>query len=113
MNLKDSINKILSKIPAKYRVTRTVSYEIVYIEEFPADNKQVGECRTSDNIKQLVIKKNESTTETMSTIVHEMLHSLDAENDIGLTEKQVYGLEKAIMKFFKLNNLFAIIAKLL
>lgn len=89
-------------IPTQIRIKRDVSYEVVWTASFP-DNKQVGECRYAS--KQIVLKTNESPTETLKTFIHETLHAISFEHPkLVLTERQVIILEIALYKVLILNK---------
>jgi hypothetical protein len=75
----------------------------VYIDSFPDYPQQLGEMRP--DIQQIVIKNGQSATETAKSILHEVIHAISDENDIGLTEKQVEDLEDAVWRFLKLNKI--------
>lgn len=96
-------NNLLKLIPATIRIKRDAIYEIVWVDEFPNDLKQVGECRS--NPRQIVIKKNESPNETFKTFVHEVVHAINYEySGLNITEKQTQLFEQAIFKLLKLNH---------
>lgn len=100
---------LLKLIPARVRITQSVTYEVVFIDSFP-DPKQVGECRPDS--KQIVIKKGESPTETYKTFLHEVLHAMSLERDgMNLTEKQVRLLEDEVFRVLKLNKILEILVK--
>lgn len=90
------------KIPPRVQITKKKSYEVVHIDEFKNPNV-LGECRP--DVCQIVIKKGQKTKQEFSTLVHEVIHALDLESGIGLTETHVLGLEKAILNFLLLNKL--------
>lgn len=100
MKAKD-FNKI---IPSHVRITKDITYEVVWLDDF-IDKKQLGECRYNE--KQIVIKKNQSNSESMSTFIHEALHAVSFETKgLNLTEGQVYKLERSLFRMLKLNNIF-------
>lgn len=100
---------LLKLIPARVRITRDVTYEVLFIDSFP-DPKQVGECRPDS--KQIVIKKGESHTETFKTYIHEVLHAMSLEREgMNLTEKQVRLLEDEVFRVLKLNKILDILVK--
>ena len=97
------MSNLRSKIPSRVRVTKKVTYEILFVDEFK-DNSQVGECRPEE--KQILIKNNISDTETFKTFIHEVMHSLSFETKkLNLTEGQVEKLEEGIFRLLKLNKL--------
>lgn len=99
-------NDLLIKlIPVEVRITAKVKYEIVWIKEFANDAKQMGECRRDELTRQIVISESQPKGEVFKTFLHEVLHAIDLENDIGLSEKQVRKLENGIFRTLKLNNM--------
>jgi len=104
------LEKIISKLPQKLRITSKVSYELLYLLEFN-DNKTLGECRPNE--KQIVVVSGQPTTELTKTYIHELLHALSFEYNINLTEAQVQKLEVAIYNFLRLNKVFDLLSKLI
>lgn len=101
MRAKD-LNKL---IPNKVRVTKNVTYEVLFTDEFLKDDKQLGECRP--DTKQILLKNNQSSTEMMKTFLHEVFHAMSCENkDLNLTETQVRILEESTFRVLKLNKIF-------
>lgn len=90
-------------IPAKVRITKDISYEVLWVDSFPKDSMQVGECRQGP--QQIVLRKGSPPTETFKTYLHELYHSISFENDINLTEAQVTKLEEATFRVLKLNGI--------
>jgi uncharacterized protein YpuA (DUF1002 family) len=109
--MKKYLEKILSKLPSRIRITSKISYELVFIERFENDESCVGETRF--DVKQIVIKKNEPVTETVKTIIHEIFHAISEEYNIQLTENQVKALEKGLFTVLRINNLFRAVSKIL
>lgn len=98
-----SKQKLKELIPSKVRITQKVSYEVLYVDEFP-DPRDVGECRPTE--KQIVIKNGQSDTETYKTFLHELFHSFSFEyQGLNLTENQVQKLEEAFYRYQRLNKL--------
>lgn len=91
-------------IPNKIRITKDVSYEVVYIDEFNRETGfQYGECRS--DTKQIVLNKNQPPSELFKTFLHETLHAISFENEgLDLTEKQVRVLEHGLFRVLKLNG---------
>jgi hypothetical protein len=89
-------------IPSHIRITAKRDYEVTYIDNFKDDPKQLGECRW--NPPQIVVKADQPIGEKFSTVIHESIHALDFEEDIGLTERQVLKLERGIFRMLKLNG---------
>lgn len=93
------------KIPAKVRITSKVSYEVVFAEKVADDPECRGICRFDP--KQIVLLMGQSEQMMVKTFLHEVLHAVDHEHEIGLQHKHVYALEDALAKLFRLNKLFS------
>ena len=109
--MRKSLIKILGSLPPRVRITPKVSYEILFIERFDDDEKCVGQTRYET--KQIVIKKNESLSLTFRTVLHEIIHAINFEYELDLTERHVLGLEKGIFTVFRINKLLDLISKTL
>ncbi len=96
--------KLYSKIAPRVQIAPKVFYEIVWVEKFPENKDKVGETRPSYH--QIVLKTNETAKDTVSTYLHEILHSVSDTYDVGLTETQVQKLEKALPYILKTGNVF-------
>lgn len=93
---------LLKRIP--HIVTfKKAKYEILWVDKFP-DNKTMGETRYDP--KQIVIARHPSEKELVHTYIHEVIHAVDNEFEVGLTETQVRKLEKALYWVLKPGNLF-------
>lgn len=98
------MKKLLSLIPNHVRITKNVTYEVVWCDEFFKDGDQMGECWYEG--KQIKINKNQSATEAFKTFIHEVFHAASFENkSLKLTETQVRALEDAMFRILKLNGL--------
>ena len=91
-----------TRIPTHVRI-KDVEYEILYTNDFK-DGETLGETRL--NTKQIVLKTNETDKETVHTYIHECLHAVSEEFDVGLTETQVRKLEKSLTNFLTSGNIF-------
>jgi hypothetical protein len=101
---------LLSIIPTSIRITKDIRYEIVWVDEFLNDKKQLGECRYE--FKQILINKQQSPTEAYKTFLHELLHAIQFEYpELKLTHSQIYKLEEIIFRLLRLNNLFDFLNK--
>jgi hypothetical protein len=102
--------KLLELIPNSVRIKHNINYEVVWCDSFP-NPKQVGECRPAP-IRQIVIKKGESPTETYKTFIHETLHAINFECEgLTLTENQTGLLENELFRVMKLNKLLEVFLK--
>lgn len=88
-------------IPSHIRITSKRDYQVMYVDSFK-DVEQLGECRWQP--PQIVAKAGQSDKEIFSTILHEAVHALDFEDEIGLTEAQVIKLERGLLRMLKLNK---------
>lgn len=78
-------------------------FEIIWIDEFK-DGKTLGETRFDP--PQIVLKTNETDKETVKTYLHEITHAVSDEEEVGLTENQVIGIERSLTYLLKPNNVF-------
>lgn len=92
-----------SSIPHKVQVSKDVFYEVCWIDNF-SDPVVLGETRL-DN-KQIVLKNNQSNSETVKTFLHELAHAVSHEYDINLTETQVQAVERSFYFILKPGNVF-------
>lgn len=81
-----------------------ITYEVLYVDEFPKDHKQIGESRIWPHGKQILLKKDLGKVEMLKTFIHEMIHIVTLENDVNLTEKQVLALEEALWWTLRFNK---------
>ena len=93
---------LLKKIPSHIQVTKKARYEVVWTDGF-LDPNVMGETRFDPN--QIVIKNNLSPKETVTTYIHEVIHAISNEYDVGLTETQVRALEKSLYYVLKNDNM--------
>jgi hypothetical protein len=96
--------KALTKlIPHRVQVSRKSFYEICYVDSF-VDESVLGETRFDP--KQIVIKDGQPPKEKVHTYIHELLHAISEEYEVGLTENQVRSLERALYYVLKSDNVF-------
>lgn len=74
-------------------------WEIQFKKKMPKG--VVGLCHSDTRV--IEIKLGQTRTETLSTMVHEVLHAMEAEYDIKVPHKAIYGFERAITKFLMDN----------
>jgi len=95
--------KLKESIPSKVYITPKIFYSVLWVSEFK-DETQVGECRANE--KQIILKMNEDSKDTVSTFIHEVVHAQNFEYNIKLTERQVIALEHAELNRRILNGDF-------
>lgn len=93
-----------SKIPQTVQVSRKGKYEVLWTDLIKEDPNTMGETRFQP--KQIVIKTAQSHKESVSTYLHELIHAVSEEYEVGLTEAQVRKLEKAVYYMLKPGNVF-------
>ncbi len=87
------------RIRTKWNKSWTV-LEIDYFTDSKGNRlDDLGQC--DPNARQITIRKDDINK--TSTLIHEVIHAIDFDLDIGLTENQVLLLEEGIMRVFKLN----------
>lgn len=89
-------------LPSSFRFTPKITYEVLFADEIKNDPEVLGEMRPNE--RQIVIKNGQSNTEILKTVIHEIIHVLSDENEVGLTESQVRALELATYRFLRLNG---------
>lgn len=89
-------------IPNLVRITPKISYEVLFTDLISENPDTLGEMRP--DVKQIIIKNNQSSTELVKTFIHEVFHAISDEHGIGLTEAQVKGLELGVYRFLRLNG---------
>lgn len=90
---------MIKKFPTQIRVSRGKLYEVHWTQAFPNDPKKVGECHPVSRV--ITLKLNESEEDTWWTLFHEIVHAINFEAELGLTEKQVTRLEKSLVSIFR------------
>lgn len=94
---------LVSKIPHKVSVSPKRYFEISWVDTF--DNPDV-DGMTQFHPDRIIIRNSQSSSETIKTYLHEVLHAVSDEYTIGLTETQVIQLEKALSTILKPGNVF-------
>lgn len=93
------------KIPSRIRIKPKVFYEVVFIPEFPVSKSgyhTYGECRFGE--KQIVIAMNQSETEMLKTLIHEVFHAMEREYKIEIPHQAIHQLESSVLAVLKLNK---------
>ena len=77
------------------------TYRILYVSGKPLEDDDLGEF---DPYKQLIVIKNGQPLEgEQDTLLHEIVHAISNEADLGLTEKQVRPLATIMLGVLKDN----------
>jgi Zn-dependent peptidase ImmA (M78 family) len=101
---KVSWKKYRKLIPNRVPIKRNVWYEILWTTEFLKSDKQLGETRF--DTRQILINSNQSDSETLHTVFHEIIHAVSFEYDLGMTETQVSKMENFLYYLIKTIFLF-------
>lgn len=95
----------MSDLPGYIKIKSKVEYRILESSE---GTSEVGEDRGEqyDSMREIVVIKN-STQRMYAALLHELIHAMSDEWEIGLTENQTQLLEMAFVNVFGLNPTFA------
>lgn len=93
-----------NRIPQVVQISRKAKYEVLWTDTIKEDSNLLGETRFDP--RQIVLNKNQSHKEAVSTYIHEAIHAVSEEYDVGLTEKQVRALERFVYYGLKSGNVF-------
>lgn len=88
------------KLPSKVRITSKVSYDVLFSSDLGEDI--LGLCDPEN--KQITLKIDQTKTEMLKVYLHEVVHAMNFEFEIGITEAQTLKLETAVYKLLKLNK---------
>ncbi len=95
------------KLPNFVRITHRVKYRVRFVEGFPDDPTQVGECDFEHKV--ISIKRKQRPTRIQETLWHEIGHALIRENkievDVDLEEYIIKRCEKPLARIIRLNGL--------
>lgn len=94
--------KYKKRIPSRVQVGNN-HYEILYTDGFSNENT-LGETRLED--KQIILRRDLNSKELVKTYLHECLHAISEEFEVGLSEQQILNLEEAIIYVLKEDNFF-------
>lgn len=96
-------DSMVDKLPFRIRFERKKAYGVSVVSKF-THPECIGEC--DPNTKQIKIRSDLSDFQAISTLTHEIIHLINFERDLELTENQVLGLEAGLFKVFELNQDF-------
>lgn len=89
------------KRPAKVRIKKGVEYDIFLFQSDLLDGQVV---KGPQGLRHIFLNEKLTNKESDMTLLHEIVHALDFEYKIGLTEKQVLKLESALYYFLTKNK---------
>lgn len=91
------------KYPKRIQITRTVFYNIVWVEIFP-DNATHNTKGICDPITKTIFLKSDMTArKTWEVFNHEVLHATEFEYNLSIPHPLLDKLSKAQSKVWKLN----------
>ena len=96
--------KYYKNIPSSIKIGKH-QYEVLWIQEFPNDQHQLGESRFGEN-KQIIINTNQPIKEAVHTYWHEIIHAISEEYNVNMSEKQVLRFEKSLKDVILSGNMF-------
>ncbi len=80
------------------------TYRIAYSSGKPLDEGDLGEL---DPAKQrITVRKGQPLEQEQDTVLHEVIHAVDIEGNLGLSERQVRGLGTILLGVMKDNPAF-------
>lgn len=94
---------LVSRIPSWVKVAAGREYEVIWVKRFK-EGDHVGETRFQSS--QIAIQKGHGPYKTIEIYLHELLHAISEEHNVGLTEGQILALEKAFRYVLEKNNVF-------
>ena len=103
VNMNVNWKSLFKRIPVSIQLTRTIKYVITWTRSDPSLD-HIG--RTHTDTKQIVVNMDLKPKMAVHTYIHEVIHAISEEYEVGLTEKQVLALEKALYFILKKGNLF-------
>ncbi len=90
-----------NKLPGRIRVTPRVSYRVGLVPDLSSEPKIMGEFY--DTVRLILLRGTLPDRELRLYLFHELLHAVSDVYDLGLTEKQVAGIERAFRRILRLN----------
>lgn len=89
--------------PAKVRVFGKV-YDVQYVTGGPVEEDELGDCNYS--LQRISIRDGLGFSEERSTVLHEVLHCIEAALNVMLTEQQIELLESGLYAVIADNPAF-------
>lgn len=95
--------KYFKRIPVSVQLTKKVKYDVLWTRPDPSLD-HIG--RTHTDSKQIIVDNTLKPKLAVHTYIHELIHAISEEYKVGLSEKQVLALEKALYFVLKPVNVF-------
>lgn len=90
------------RIPPKIKIKGRVFYQVVWADEIKGNPDTLG--LADGNEKTIYLKLGMSETETLKTLIHEVIHAIEFEWEEPIPHRITYTLEEGIFKLLKLNK---------
>jgi hypothetical protein len=87
--------------PKQFYIGRDI-YKLKFVRRVLSDHANAGCC--DPERKEIRIKLGQTPKETLSTLIHELLHAAEFSYDIKISHEAIYRLEIAIMSFLQENT---------
>lgn len=100
--MKINWQKLRNSIPNKIRTKARTAFDVLWQNDLRSNAGQRWFGVTNFEPNQIIISSDQSDKEAVYTFFHEFLHAIDDSYEVGLTEKQVRKLEKALPYFKEL-----------
>ena len=96
---KISEEKMIRKMPYRIRFEPRKAYGVSLVSGF--DDELDGTC--NPNTREIKIRLGMSDKATLSALLHEIIHLVNFERALDITEEQTLGLEQGLLKVLELN----------
>ena len=90
---------MIQKMPYRIRFEPRKAYGVSMVSGF--DDELDGTC--NPNTKEIKIRLGMTDRATLSALIHEIIHLVNFERDLNITEEQTLGLEHGLLKVLELN----------
>jgi len=90
------------KVPSKIKIKGRVFYQVVWADEIKGNPDTMG--LSEPNEKTIYLKLGMSESETLKTLIHEVIHAIEFEWNEPIPHRITYTLEEGIFKVLKLNK---------
>lgn len=106
MSKRANWKKKVAEIPSRVQVAPRIFYNIVWQKEIVDTKGNHLYGLTDLTNKVITIKMDMPAKLTIETYIHEYIHAVSEEYELGLTENQVLAMEHALPYVLKKGNIF-------
>jgi hypothetical protein len=79
------------------------TYSLSVVDEVD-EQGSLGEC--NDTLQRILVKSGQKPDQAMDTVLHEIVHAVDYQMHLGLTERQVHSVASGLTAVFLDNPHF-------